>query len=296
MKIINLLLILLFIFQFTSCNNRNNQDINEHNIAIKTIEIINTPNIKQQDKDNTVEKNTNSLSVFHIYDIDVDKEVEDSDIISEKKVKEIAYQEVIKYCPIFFDFDSEYEILKLNQEFMIKIFQISSKSHWTGNQVHIRMLLDGRISAVSIHHDQDVSIVDNESAISNDEAIEIAYNASKKRLAELQLEMLEESKKPIDPSQIKPTEEGIIYNDLGQPIDKTEYEYVPYEADIDDRDNHDVFVQLTVIKNTQVWIIKIENIKNNQNKYETLLPISTTSFIVIVDANTGEVIQVGYSL
>lgn len=183
-----------------------------------------------------------------------------------------------------------------DSDFHVYMYQLSAKGRRTGNRASVRLLTDGTVLLVHIFNNEDNNIVDNDPVILEDEAIELAYDAVNIRMLEVREEQIKQASEPIDSSLIKPTDGSVIFNDLGEIIKEVEdYEYKPLEVYIDDRGYHVVNAVLTVHKGKQIWQIEINNVKNNKYKNNPSLTDHTMVLDVTLDANTGEVIRVGYS-
>lgn len=179
--------------------------------------------------------------------------------IDTKKAKEIARQEISKYRPSFFDYEVEFEIDRgSNKDFYIYLYQISPLGRRTGNLINIDMKRDGWVRSIRIIDQEDPTICDQDYAITKDEAINLAYEACKSEMEEL---------KKAAPN---------------------------LEVYLDETKHHKVTALLTVRDGIQLWDIGINNVQNNRFEEKDPPEKRPMNMTIQIDANTGEVIVVGY--
>ncbi len=216
-------------------------------------------------------------------------------ISDENMIIDIAKQAILKCDSNFFDTDVEYEIEGgENTDYHVYVHRISDNGLRTGNHAYVRLFSNGVVYSVYVDDSEDESIENQEVKISEKEAIEIAYEYAKQCILDLNTGWADVQEN-VDPNQIKPASDDIIYNDQGDPTSDDTIEGAIHEllAYLDDRESHEVTATCNVNNGKIQWDIYIYNVTydiTEQSKDNIMY------FSIIIDANTGENIATGYSL
>lgn len=175
--------------------------------------------------------------------------------------KQVAIDELMKHCPKFFEYDYELEMHKLHRtEFGFHFQQLSKKGRYTGNSLDANVVYDGTIKSFSIWYNENPLSVDVDYDITEEAAIEIAYETAKQEFT-------------------------LIDNDTGEDVT---------ERNFDDRQHHKIETTLTHSKGRTIWIIEISGIEDTWCTPDAIK--ASFAFFVTIDSTTGEIINFSRSL
>lgn len=147
-----------------------------------------------------------------------------NELIDKHQALQIAIQKSYEINPSFFDYDIDYRVEHYNDDTTSRVYltQISRLGRKTGNSALVWVKINGAIRTISIWDSEDPTMVDKDSVISKEEALEIAYEVS-----------IDKLKKKV----------------AGNP---------DIEIEFDDRSNHDVEIDFAVRKSIPYWYISIK--------------------------------------
>ncbi len=174
------------------------------------------------------------------------------ELLDEEGAKQVAIDELMKHCPEFFDYDYYLNMHKPHETvYGFYFYQLSDKGRHTGNLVNANIVYDGTTRAFSIFNNEDPSAVDADYKISEEAAIELAYEAAEKEFSYLSEE------------------------------DKNNYFL--------DRTDHNIEIYMNCHNGIQQWMIEVLNFDNHNTESMENLQI-IIEFSATVDANTGEIL------
>lgn len=183
-----------------------------------------------------------------------------SQLVNVNGLEQIAVDEINKYCPSLFDLEVEVKINSSSDKHRVYLYQLSPiHCRRTGNNANVTIQPNGEIFGISVHNNEDPTIADMPLKINREQAIEIAYI---------------EAQKTIDKMFENP-------------------EMPKFDVFLDERETQELEVIFTVGKGRPLWMIEIDNIRNNEFKEHGIdhpMHMNVTIF-----ADTGEAEEVGHS-
>ncbi len=202
-----------------------------------------------------VDSTTGEIRNYYNYRIITNPE----ELFDEEGALDIAFAELNKLCPNFFDYEYFLETHSHHKgSYVFSFYQLSLKGYRTGNFLSSEVLCDGTIKSYSITNHNDPEEIDTEINLSRNEVLDIAFLTAKDKY-----------------------EDCPDYNNIN----------------LDDRGNLTISAYIVSRENQYLWYIEVSDINTGITVKESGENL-TTEFIIIINANTGEVIDFskGYKL
>ena len=183
-------------------------------------------------------------------------------LYNEEELKQIAIDELSKYCPDFFEYDYILKSVRFHETIFNFFFtQLSPNGNHTGNSVFAGIAYNGEIHSFSISCTEDPATVDETCAISEEQAIQLAYDA-------LPGEALE------------------AFNADGSEV----------SFELQDKKSHESSAYLSCFKGRTRWMVEIINVYCKVITPEEKSAEYRIGFSADVDANSGEIGIISYGV
>jgi len=207
--------------------------------------------------------------------------------INKNQAIEIAKDFVVKIFKDLFDYDVEINVEQDSEtperEFRIFFKQKNGLGAYTGYNINIEVTKYGEINFY-VALEGNFEVARQKPNISKEKAINIAYEEAKKMVNEI-IKREEKMETAVDEKAeaMGWTDELIPPGDSGVYFDKEPKKPENFKANLDEKNNHKVTVELTVFKNKLQWWIEINNVEINREW-------GPMGFRTHIDAITGKVL------